>query len=71
LEQIELECNMRTVGGNKDFSDWLIRLDWKLKNIDAAIEIPSKFVIEDSLIDFVFGKNFTLEDVKSLSDRAI
>jgi hypothetical protein len=27
LEQIELECNMRTVGGNKDFSDWLIRLD--------------------------------------------
>jgi hypothetical protein len=41
------------------------------KNFDDAIEMPSKFVIEDSLIDFVHGNNFTFKFVTSLSDRAI
>jgi hypothetical protein len=72
FQQLKLKGNMRTVGGNKDFSDWLIRLgDGRLKSIDEVIEIPSKFVIEDSLIDFVYGKNFTVEDVTLLTDRAI
>jgi hypothetical protein len=63
---------MHTVGGNRDFSDWLIRLgDEKLKNFDEPIEIPSKFMIEDSLVDFVYGKNFTFKEVISLSDREI
>jgi ATP-dependent DNA helicase PIF1 len=32
FQQLKLERNMRTVGGNRDFSDWLIRMgDRKLK----------------------------------------
>ncbi len=48
---------MRTVGGNRDFFDWLITLgDGKFKNVHKAIDIPSKFAIKDSLIDFVYRK---------------
>jgi hypothetical protein len=41
------------------------------KIFDEAIKISSKFVIEDSLIGFVYGNNFTFKYVTSLSDRAI
>jgi ATP-dependent DNA helicase PIF1 len=72
FQQLKLERNMRTVGGNKDFLDWLIRLrDGRLNNEGETVVIPSKFVIENSLIDFIYGKHFTFKDVISLSDRAI
>jgi hypothetical protein len=72
FQKLKLERNMRTSAGNQGFSDWLIKLgDGKLKNVDEVIEIPSKFVTENSLIDFVYGKNITVKDVVSLSDRAI
>jgi hypothetical protein len=41
------------------------------KNFDEAIETPSKFLIEDSIMDFVYGNNFTFKFVTPLSHRAI
>ncbi len=58
--------------GDKIFSNWLIKLgDGRLKNIDDAIEIPSELVIKDSLIDFIYGKNISVKEVKSLYNCAV
>jgi hypothetical protein len=71
FEQIKLERNMRS-DSDKVFSNWLIKLgDGRLKNINEAIQIPSELVIEDSLIDFIYGKNISIKDVRSLSNSAI
>jgi hypothetical protein len=69
---MKLEHNMRTSDGNKEFSEWLIKLgDGNLESIDNEIEIPSEFIIESSLIDFIYGKTISIKDVEAMSDRAI
>jgi hypothetical protein len=71
FEQLKLESNMRS-DGDKIFSNWLIKLgDGKLRNEEEAVEIPSELVIKDSLINFIYGKNISIRDVVSLSNRAI
>jgi hypothetical protein len=71
FQQLKLERNMRS-DRDKVFSNWLIKLgDGKLKNVDDTIEIPSELVIKDSLIDFIYGKSISVDDVKSLSNCAI
>jgi hypothetical protein len=57
---------------NKEFSEWLMKLgDGNLESIDNAIEIPSKFTIESSLIDFIYVKVISVKDVESMFDRGI
>jgi hypothetical protein len=41
------------------------------KKIEEAIEIPSDFIIKNSIVDFVFGKRISSKDIESFSDRAI
>ncbi len=58
--------------GDKVFSNWLNKLgDGRLKNVDEVIEITPELVIKDSLIDFIYGKNISVKEVKSLSNYAI
>src|SRR5208282_5791702 len=75
FKRLKLNRNMRTSGLNKEFNEWLIKLgDGKLphhKKIEGAIEIPSDFIIKNSIVDFVFGKRISLKDIESFSDRAI
>jgi len=75
FKQLKLSRNMRTSDGSKEFNEWLIKLgDGKLphhKIVDGAIEIPPEFIIEDSVIDFIYGQQFSAQDVECLSDRAI
>jgi hypothetical protein len=57
---------------NKEFSEWLMKLgDGNLESIDNAIEIPSEFIIESSLIDFIYVKIISVTDVESMFDRGI
>ncbi len=42
-----------------------------IKKIEGAIEIPSDFIMKNSIVDFVFGKRISLKDIESFSDRAI
>ncbi len=62
---MKLERNLRS-NGDKVFSNWLIKLgNGRLKNVNEAIEIPSELVTQDSLIDFIYGKNISVKEVKS------
>jgi hypothetical protein len=62
---LKLERNLRS-NGDKVFSNWLIKLgNGRLKNVNEAIEIPSELVTQDSLIDFIYGKNISVKEVKS------
>lgn len=56
---------MRTSDGNKEFNEWLIKLSY------GAIEIPPEFIIEGSVIDFIYRKRFSAKGVETLSDRAL
>jgi hypothetical protein len=61
---LKLERNLRS-NGDKVFSNWLIKLgNGRLKNVNEAIEIPSELVTKDSLIDFIYGKNISVKEVK-------
>ncbi len=75
FKQLKLNRNMRTLDGNKEFNEWLIKLgDGTLphhKIIDGAIEIPPEFIVEGQVIDYIYGHQFSAKDVESLSDRAI
>ncbi len=69
---MKFERNMVISYDNKEFSEWLMKLgDGNLESIDNAIEIPSEFIIESSLIDFIYVKIISVTDVESMFDRGI
>ena len=73
---LKLSMNMRAQRDQKEFSEWLLSLGEGrlpiLKEIsDNAIALPQQCVLDDNIIDNVYGKIIAPEHLESIQNKAI
>ena len=70
---IHLHQNMRTGPGEEDFAKWLLKLgNGELpSNSEEEIELPQCCISNGNLIDEIFGREISIDDVSTLCNRAI
>ncbi|CAF1613761.1 unnamed protein product [Adineta ricciae] len=70
---MHLHQNMRTGPGEQEFSEWLIKLGngELISNGNDEIELPSSCILNGNLVDEIFGREISIEDIPTLCNRTI